>query len=219
MQQTWYSEHFKCLSAFISTRCQTPSQVNHPTLCSIYEQGKNCRGVGRFDPLEQWSTPLEKFQIMAGGSIFYPPWPPSQLKLWNTINELLHRIVKHSFPSSFNLNSLPQSFATFFTNFDLQFYLAPLLPPHIYLQLSNLLSYPASILQQLMNSLHSYLVLLTLLVILIQSLPYSSNNANLFSPQSHISSTYLCPLESFLTNLKTILFLLFSKNPTLTKKT
>jgi hypothetical protein len=39
-------------------------------------------------------------------------------------------------------------------------------------------------LQPLMNSLHSYLVLLTLLVILIQSLPHSSNNANLFSSKS-----------------------------------
>ena len=36
-------------------------------------------------------------------------------KLWNTINKLvLHRISKPSFPSSFNLDSLPQSFATFF---------------------------------------------------------------------------------------------------------
>ena len=37
-------------------------------------------------------------------------------KLWNTINKLLHRIAKPSFPSSFNLNSLPQSFATFFSD-------------------------------------------------------------------------------------------------------
>ena len=56
------------------------------------------------------------------------------------------------FPSSFNLDSLPQSFATFFlrqkfTNFDLQFYLAPPLLHHICLQLPNLLSYPFSILQ------------------------------------------------------------------------
>ena len=36
-------------------------------------------------------------------------------KLWNTINKLLHRIAKPSFPSSFNLNSLPKSFATFFS--------------------------------------------------------------------------------------------------------
>ena len=57
-------------------------------------------------------------------------------------------------------------------------------------------------------------------MILIQSLPLSSNNANLFFfPQSQISSTYLCPLESFLINSKTVLYILFSKNPTLTKKT
>ena len=37
-------------------------------------------------------------------------------KLWNTINKLLHRIAKPSFPSSFNLDSLPQSFATFFSD-------------------------------------------------------------------------------------------------------
>ena len=107
-----------------------------------------------------------------------------------------------------------------FTNFDLQFYLAPPLPHHICLQLSNLLSYPFSILQPLLKSPHSYSVLLTLLVILIQSLPHSSNNANLFFfSQSQISSTYLCPLESFLINSKTVLYILFSKNPTLTKKT
>ena len=35
---------------------------------------------------------------------------------WNTINKLLHRIAKPSFPSSFNLDSLPQSFATFFSD-------------------------------------------------------------------------------------------------------
>ena len=87
------------------------------------------------------------------------------------------------------------------------------------LQLPNLLSYPFSILQPLLKSLHSYQVLLTLLVILIQSLPLS-NNANLFFfPQSQISSTYLCPLESFLINSKTVLYIHFSKNPTLTKKT
>ena len=102
---------------------------------------------------------------------------------------------------SHNLQHFSQ---TKFTNFDLQFYLASLLPHHICLQLSNLLSYPVSILQQLMNFLHSHLVLLTLLVLLIQSLPHSSNNAHLFSPQSQISSTYLCLLESFLTNLKTV---------------
>ena len=39
------------------------------------------------------------------------------------------------------------------------------------------------------------------------------------SPQSQILSTYLCPLESFLLNSKTVLFIHFSKNPTLTKKT
>ena len=91
---------------------------------------------------------------------------------------------------------------------------------HICLQLTNLLSYPFSILQPLLKSLHSYQVLLTLFVILIQSLPLSSNNANLFFfPQSQISSTYLCPLESFLINSKTVLYIHFSKNPTLTKKT
>ena len=37
-------------------------------------------------------------------------------KLWNTMNKLLHRIAKPSFPSSFNLDSLPQSFATFFSD-------------------------------------------------------------------------------------------------------
>ena len=37
-------------------------------------------------------------------------------KLWNTINKLLHRISKPSFPSSFHLDSLPQSFATFFSD-------------------------------------------------------------------------------------------------------
>ena len=37
-------------------------------------------------------------------------------KLWNTINKLLHRIAKPTFPSSFNLDSLPQSFATFFSD-------------------------------------------------------------------------------------------------------
>ena len=37
-------------------------------------------------------------------------------KLWNTINKLLHRIAKPSFPSSFHLDSLPQSFATFFSD-------------------------------------------------------------------------------------------------------
>ena len=37
-------------------------------------------------------------------------------KLWNTINKLLHRIAKPSFPSSFNMDSLPQSFATFFSD-------------------------------------------------------------------------------------------------------
>ena len=110
---------------------------------------------------------------------------------------------------------LPQSLATFsqtkFPNFDLQFSLAPLLPHHICL-LSNLLTYPASIRPPLMMSLHSYLVFLTLLVILIQSLPHSSNNANLFFfPQAQISSTHLCPLESFLTNLKTVRYILFSK--------
>ena len=57
-------------------------------------------------------------------------------------------------------------------------------------------------------------------MILIQSLPLSSNNANLFFfPQSQISSTYLCPLESFLINSKTVLYIHSSKNPTLAKKT
>ena len=71
----------------------------------------------------------------------------------------------------------------------------------------------------MLKSLHSYQVLLTLLVILIQSLPLSLNNANLFLPQSQISSTNLCPLKSFLINSKTVLYIHFSKNPTLTKKT
>ena len=118
------------------------------------------------------------------------------------------------------LSHLQHFSQTKFTNFDLQFYLAPPLPHHICLQLPNLLSYPFSILQPLLKSLHSYQVLLTLLVILIQSLPLSSNNANLsFFPQSQISSTYLYPLESSLINSKTVLYIHFSKNPTLTKKT
>ena len=81
-----------------------------------------------------------------------------QKNLWNTINKLLHRIAKPSFPSSFYLNSLPQSFLHFsqikFTNFDHQFYLAPPLPHHIFLQISNLLSFPFSILQPLLKSPH-----------------------------------------------------------------
>ena len=118
------------------------------------------------------------------------------------------------------LSHLQHFSQTKFTNFDLQFYLAPPLPHRICLQLPNLLSYLFSILQPLLKSLHSYQVLLTLRVILIQSLPLSSNNANLFFfPQSQISSTYLCPLESFLINSKTVLYIHFSKNPTLTKKT
>ena len=118
------------------------------------------------------------------------------------------------------LSHLQHFSQTKFTNFELQFYLAPPLPHHICLQLTNLLSYPFSILQPLLKSLHSYQVLLTLHVILIQFLPLSSNNANLFFfPQSQISSTYLCPLESFLINSKTVLYIHFSKNPTLTKKT
>ena len=39
------------------------------------------------------------------------------------------------------------------------------------------------------------------------------------SHNPQISSTFLCQLESFLTNLKTVLFTLFSKNPTLTQTT
>ena len=118
------------------------------------------------------------------------------------------------------LSHLQHFSQTKFTNFDLQFYLAPPLPHHICLQFPNILSYPFSILQPLLKSRHSYQVLLTLLVILIQSLPLSSNNANLFFfTQSQISSTYLRPLESFLINSKTVLYIHFSKNPTLTKKT
>ena len=118
------------------------------------------------------------------------------------------------------LSHLQHFSQTKFRNFDLQLYLAPPLPHHICLQFSNLLSYPFSILQPLLKYLHSYQVLLTLHVILIQFLPLSSNNANLFFfPQSQISSTYLCPLESFLINSKTVLYIHFSKNPTLTKKT
>ena len=75
------------------------------------------------------------------------------------------------------LSHLQHFSQTKFTNFDLQFYLAPPLPHHICLQLPNLLSCPFSILQPLLKYLHSYQVLPTLLVILIQSLPLSSNNA------------------------------------------
>ena len=119
---------------------------------------------------------------------------------------------------------ISSNFYSEFTNFDLQFYLILLLPHQ---NLSPAFKppdlYPASILQPLMKSLHSQKlsIALSLLVIVIQSLPHSSNDGNLFfSPQSQISSIYICPLESFLTNLKTVLYIpIFSKNPTLTKKT
>ena len=49
------------------------------------------------------------------------------------------------------LSHLQHFSQTKFTNFELQFYLAPPLPHHICLQLTNLLSYPFSILQPLLK--------------------------------------------------------------------
>ena len=94
---------------------------------------------------------------------------------------------------------------------------------HICLQLPNL-SYPFSIQQTIcciqQPLLKSLQILLTLFVIFIQSLPLSSNNANLFFPQSQISSTYLCPLQSLSWSIQKLFYTFhFSKNLTLTKKT
>ena len=136
----------------------------------------------------------------------------------------IHRIVKPSFPSSFTLNSLSQSFATFFSDkiHKLRSSIlsgtttsSPHLPP-AFKPPDLSCFHPATIdkVSALLSSSPDTSCDLD------QSLPHSSNNANLFFfPQSLISSTCLCPLKSFLTNLKTVLYIPFSKNPTLTKKT
>ena len=102
-------------------------------------------------------------------------------KLWHTINHLLHRIAAPSLPSSDNLSSLPQSFATFFpirsTNFAPRFQLVPLHRRRIFLPLSNHLIYHFSNLQLLMKSPTSYLIHLTHLAILTLFQPHCSKTA------------------------------------------
>ena len=84
-------------------------------------------------------------------------------------------------------------------NFDLQLYLAPPLTHHICSQLPNFQSYPFSILQTFLKSLHSYQVLLTL-----------------HCDLDPIPTSFL---EFFLINSQTVPYIHFSKNPTLTEKT
>ena len=195
-----------------------------------WKQGKNCRGVGGFDPPPgEVVNPLWKSAKLGLGVDFWPSLTPQlNWKLWNTITVLLHRIVKPSFPSSFTLNSLPQSFATLFSDKIHKLWSSilsgfntssPKLPPAFkppelpWFHLATIDEFSAlSSSSPDTSGSNPYLTPQTMQI---------SNLFSGFSPQSQISSTYISVhcMVSFLTNLKNVMFILFLKNSTLTKKT